>query len=65
MVIEKPVCPTVEEANELIALAEAKDLMLSAYQNRRWDSDFLTVKKLVESGQVGPQFSDSHAQLRL
>lgn len=52
MVIEKPVCPTVEEANELIALAEAKGLMLSVYQNRRWDSDFLTVKKLVESGQV-------------
>lgn len=50
--IEKPVCPTVAEARDLVALANSKGLLLSVYQNRRWDSDFLTVKKLVESEQV-------------
>ncbi|WP_149242948.1 Gfo/Idh/MocA family oxidoreductase [Dyadobacter sp. 32] len=53
VVIEKPFASTEAEARELIALAESKGLILTAYQNRRWDSDFLTIKKLIEEGKLG------------
>lgn len=47
VVVEKPFTNTVAEANELIALAEKKNKKLSVYQNRRWDSDFKTVQKVL------------------
>lgn len=50
---EKPFTETSEEAKELFALAKEKGLFLSAYQNRRYDSDFLTVQKVIESGVLG------------
>ena len=53
VVVEKPFTNTLEEGLELISLAEKKGLVLSAFQNRRWDSDFLTVKKVIESGELG------------
>ena len=53
VVVEKPFVFTVAEGNELIALAAAQSLMLCVYQNRRWDGDFLTVRKIVESGVLG------------
>lgn len=53
VVVEKPVTPTSEQAYELAALAKEKNLVLAVYQNRRWDSDFLTVKKLIEAGKFG------------
>ncbi len=53
VVVEKPFAQTVEEANELIDLARSKDLMLTVYQNRRWDGDFLTVKRLIDEKQLG------------
>ena len=52
-VVEKPFVFTVEEGNELIALASRKSLMLCVYQNRRWDGDFLTIRKIVQSGVLG------------
>ena len=52
-VVEKPFVPTSAEARELFALAEEKGLMLQCYQNRRFDSDFLTVQKVIESGKLG------------
>lgn len=52
MLVEKPVCPTAAEAQQLVDLANEKKLILSVYQNRRWDIDFLTVKKLLEDGTV-------------
>ena len=51
--VEKPFMPTVEEARELFDLAEEKGLILQCYQNRRFDSDFLTVQKVIESGKLG------------
>ncbi|KAF2973248.1 hypothetical protein GQX73_g248 [Xylaria multiplex] len=51
--VEKPFVPTSAEASELINLAEAKGLKICVYQNRRWDSDFLTVRKLVSEGTLG------------
>ncbi|GAB1518791.1 hypothetical protein RhiTH_001856 [Rhizoctonia solani] len=50
---EKPVTPTYAEAKELDSLAKSQGVILSAFQNRRWDSDFLTLKKLVSEGKLG------------
>jgi predicted dehydrogenase len=43
VVVDKPFTITVEEARHLAAVAKEKDVLLSVFQNRRWDSDFLTV----------------------
>lgn len=51
--VEKPFVETSLQAKELFALANEKGLYLSAYQNRRYDSDFLTVQKVIESGKLG------------
>ena len=54
VVVEKPFTVTLEEGAELVALAEQRKLLLSVYQNRRWDNDFLTVRNVIESGLLGP-----------
>lgn len=53
VLVEKPFTPHVKEANELISLAHEKKLVLSVHHNRRWDSDFLTVKKVIQKGLLG------------
>jgi len=53
VVVEKPITPTVAEADELIQLAEKNNRILSVHHNRRWDSDFLTIKKLLEEKKLG------------
>jgi len=53
VVVEKPFTPTTEEAQQLIELARARELMLTVYQNRRWDGDFRTVQALVKDGILG------------
>lgn len=50
---EKPFVPTSKEADELVALARAQGRVLCVYQNRRWDSDFVTATGLVRSGKLG------------
>lgn len=52
-IVEKAFTTTLAEAQELNALAHEKGLKLSVFQNRRWDSDFLTVKKVVKEGLLG------------
>ena len=52
-VVEKAFTTTVAEAQELADLAKAKNLKLSVFQNRRWDSDFKTVKKIVDDKMLG------------
>lgn len=47
VVIDKPFTVSVEEADALIALAKARGRMLTVFHNRRWDGDFLTVKKVL------------------
>ncbi|WWC87271.1 uncharacterized protein L201_002159 [Kwoniella dendrophila CBS 6074] len=54
VLIEKPICPTVKEAEDLYRIAEEKGLIVGVYQNRRWDSDYLTLKSLLDSGKLGP-----------
>ena len=51
--VEKPFTETSAEAKELFALAKEKGLLIQCYQNRRYDSDFLTVQKVIESGKLG------------
>lgn len=53
LLIEKPFTTHVREANELINLAHLNNLILSVNHNRRWDSDFRTVKKIVENNLLG------------
>ncbi len=53
VVVEKPFVFTVEEAKELINLAQDRGLLLTVYQNRRFDGDFLTVKQIRDSGNLG------------
>ncbi|MFQ6794593.1 Gfo/Idh/MocA family oxidoreductase [Thomasclavelia sp.] len=52
-VVEKPFASTYQEAKEIFDLAKEKGLMVQCYQNRRFDSDFLTVQKVIESGKLG------------
>lgn len=53
VVVEKPFTIRVEEGNELIALAKKKNKKLSVFQNRRYDSDYKTIKKVVEAKLLG------------
>lgn len=53
IVVEKPFTVTVKEGEELILLAKEKNKMLSVYQNRRYDSDYKTVKKILDSKVLG------------
>ena len=52
-VVEKAFTTTVAEAVELKELAEKQHKQLSVFQNRRWDSDFKTVKKVIQEGWLG------------
>lgn len=53
IIVEKPFTVTTAEASALIALANKKNRVLSVFQNRRWDGDFLTVQHVVEKKLVG------------
>ncbi|RMB86174.1 Gfo/Idh/MocA family oxidoreductase [Streptomyces shenzhenensis] len=53
VVVDKPLAGTAAEARELAALAERRGLLLSVFQNRRWDNDFLTLRKLLAEGALG------------
>lgn len=61
VVVDKPFTVTLSQARELDALAKAKGLLLSVFHNRRWDSDFLTVKALLADGTLGDvRYFESH-----
>ena len=53
VVCDKPFCETRAQAEELFALGREKGVMVQCYQNRRFDSDFLTTQKVIESGKIG------------
>ncbi len=53
---EKVMCLNTAEADAMIQAATESGKMLTVFHNRRWDSDFLTVKKVVESGMLGEVF---------
>ena len=49
VVVDKPLAPSAQDAERLVAAGGA----LTVFQNRRWDGDFLTVRRLVEEGALG------------
>lgn len=53
VVIDKPFTLTSDEAAKLIHMARHRSLLLTAYQNRRWDGDFQTVRQVIASGDLG------------
>ena len=53
VVVDKPFTLSTADADRLIALAEAEGRLLSVFHNRRWDADFLTVRRLLEAGPLG------------
>lgn len=53
VLIEKPVATSTVQFEELWALGRQEGCHVLAYQNRRWDSDFQAVRRVVESGQLG------------
>ena len=53
VVVEKPFVVNAEEGEELIALAKEKGLLLSVYHNRRFDSDFKSIRKIVQEEWLG------------
>ncbi len=53
VVVDKPFTLTVDEARKLFDLAQKQGLVATAYQNRRWDGDFATLKEVIASGALG------------
>jgi scyllo-inositol 2-dehydrogenase (NADP+) len=53
VVVDKPFATTLAECEELVRLAGEHGRLITVYQDRRWDGDFFTVKKIVESGALG------------
>lgn len=53
VLVEKPFCETVAEAKILFDLAKAKGLKIMAYQNRRFDGDFILLQQILKEGQLG------------
>lgn len=53
VIVEKPFVPTSAEAEELIKISKISGKLICVYQNRRWDTDFLTVQKLLADDTLG------------
>lgn len=61
VVVDKPFTLDVAQARELELLSRRNNRMLSVYQNRRFDADFLTLKDLLAGGELGrPVYLESH-----
>jgi predicted dehydrogenase len=55
-VVDKPMALSTGEAGAMLAAAERTGGLLSVFQNRRWDTDFLLLREMVEGGRLGPVF---------
>jgi len=53
VVVDKPLAVTSAEAADLVELARQREVLLSTYQNRRWDAELLTLKTLLGGGELG------------
>jgi scyllo-inositol 2-dehydrogenase (NADP+) len=53
VVVDKPLTPTLAEAQTLVKLAAERKLLLTVYQDRRYDGEFRTLKKMIEAGTLG------------
>ncbi|CAB3765108.1 oxidoreductase [Paraburkholderia humisilvae] len=53
VVVDKPVTLSAADARTLASLAQSRKRVFAPFHNRRWDGDFLTVRALLESGELG------------
>ena len=53
VICEKPVALCVEDFDDMVAAAKANGVFFTVHQNRRWDVDYLAIKSLIESGEIG------------
>lgn len=53
VVVDKPFALTADDAAQLVARAGELGRLITAYQNRRWDNDFLTLRRLIDAGALG------------
>jgi scyllo-inositol 2-dehydrogenase (NADP+) len=53
VIVDKPLAPAAAEARELVEFAERRGVALTVFMNRRWDSDQLTLGRLIEAGRLG------------
>ena len=53
VVVDKPLAATVADGRRLVERAREAGVMVTGFQNRRWDSDFLTLRRLVAQGRLG------------
>ena len=53
VVVDKPLAASADEGRSLVRDARERGVMLTVFQNRRWDGDFLTVRGLLEEGALG------------
>jgi predicted dehydrogenase len=53
VVVDKPLALNAAQGEELVDTAAERNLMLTAFQNRRWDGDFLTLRALLEANELG------------
>lgn len=53
VVVDKPISASSQEARELASLATQRGLKLAVFHNRRWDNDFLTLRRLIAENRLG------------
>jgi len=53
VVVDKPLAVSSAEAAELVELARHREVLLSTYQNRRWDAELLTLQRVLKDGELG------------
>lgn len=56
VVLEKPMALTADQCDDLMAIAREKNVTLIVYQNRRFDADFVTMRRLISEGAIGTPF---------
>jgi scyllo-inositol 2-dehydrogenase (NADP+) len=61
VVVDKPLSLHASQVDELMALASERGRMLAVFHNRRWDADFLTIRRLMQENRVG-RLSAFHAR---
>ncbi len=53
VVVDKPCTVTLEQTEDLVQIAQRQERMLTVFQNRRWDADFLALREVLDSGVLG------------
>jgi predicted dehydrogenase len=66
VVVDKPFAQSLSQAERVVAVAARSPGVLSIFQNRRWDSDFLTLRRLIAAGELGEivQFESHYDRFR-